>query len=151
MNRPLIASCALAALLLAACAGERPLEAASPVAFPPTGAFVDNYGIRYTIGPYAWTQHGETPHSSATVHITDWNVERQVAIGQNDAINPTDAGLWTRIDWIRLDGADGYTWAYCYAVYDATSRVAAITAPPSGRDTPRTGCNGFPFSRMRRP
>ncbi|GAB5534490.1 MAG: hypothetical protein Rubg2KO_07390 [Rubricoccaceae bacterium] len=140
----------LSLLLLSACASPLPASPASPMAFPPTGEFVDDYGIRYTIGPYAWTQHTSSPHANATVHVTDWNADRQFAIAQNDADNATDAGLWTRIDWVRLDGTDGYTWAYCYAVYDAATRNDAVTAPPSGRKTPRTGCNGFPFSRMKR-
>jgi len=109
------------------------------------GEFEDDYGIRYTIGPYAWTQH-----PNAVYHVTDWNPEKQFAIAQNDADNATDTGLWTRIDWVQLDGANGYAWAYCYAVYDAATRNDALTAPASHRDTPRTGCNGFPFSRMKR-
>ena len=138
----------LVLLLLSACSPLPPL--ASPMAFPPVGAFEDDYGIRYTIGPYAWTQHGSTPHSGATYHVTDWNADQRFALAQNDADNATDAGLWTRIDWVQLEGPDGYTWAYCYAVYDAETRNDALTAPASDRDTPRTGCNGYPFSRMKR-
>lgn len=37
-----------------------------------------------------------------------------------------------------------------YAAYDAPSREAALQVPPSRRASPRTGCNGYPFSRMRR-
>ena len=133
----------MAAVALSACASPPPAPIASPTTFPPMGAFEDDYGIRYTIGPYAWTQH-----PNATYHVTDWNPDKQFAIAQNDADNPADAGLWTRIDWIRLDGADGYTWAYCYAVFDAATRNEALTAAPSNRDAPRTGCNGYPFSRM---
>lgn len=150
---PKVGACQLASalLLLSACASPPPVASTTPpTTFPPVGEFVDDYGIRYTIGPYAWTQHGSTPHSEATYHVTDWNVDRQFAIAQNDADNPSGAGLWTRIDWVRLDGASGYTWAYCYAVYDASTRNDAVTAPPSGREMPRTGCNGYPFSRMKR-
>ncbi len=136
---------AAVALLLSACTGAQDAPATSSLPVRQIGEFVDDYGIRYTIGLYAWTQH-----PNATYHITDWNVDRQVAVAQNDADNTSDAGLWTRIDWIRLDGTGEYSWAFCYAVYDAATRPEAITAAPSGHDTPRTGCNGYPFSRMKR-
>ena len=53
-----------------------------------------------------------------------------------------------RIDWVELDSV-GFAWAFCYAVYDAPELSGALAAPSSDRATPRSGCGGFPFSRMR--
>ena len=75
----------------------------------------------------------------------------QTLIAQNDSANAYAPGLWTRIDWVRLDGMAPYTWAFCLTAYDAPTRAAAEATPPADRATPRTGCNGYPFSRMRRP
>ena len=134
-------------LALSACAAPPPIanstatSSTAPEAL--LGTFEDDYGIRYTIGPERWTQ------GAARYHIAAWNAAERYAVARNDADNPSDGGRWTRIDWVPLDGGD-YAWAYCYAVYDAATRAEAVAAPPSGRDTPRTGCGGHPFSRMKR-
>lgn len=116
-------------------------------AFPSalSGAFVDDYGVRYTVGPDVWL-HGD----AARYHIIDSDVANRFIIAQNDEGNPGQAGLWTRIDWVLLDPSSEFGWGYCYAVYDAASPDAARAAADSDRDTPRTGCNDFPFTRMRR-
>ena len=57
-------------------------------------------------------------------------------------------GLFTRIDWVRLDMAP-FTWAFCMTAYKATPADSAEATQPAKRDVPRTGCNGFPFSRMK--
>jgi len=113
------------------------------------GAFVDDYGIRYMVSEQLWGQ-GTTAH----FEIVEWNVSDQFLLARNAEANPTEAGLWTRVDWVWLvtepEAPVEYAWAFCYAVYDAESESAARAADPSGRDTPMTGCNGFPFSRMKR-
>lgn len=110
------------------------------------GDFVDDYGGSYTISEARW-EHG----TSSRYEIVEWSVEGQWLIARNHSSNPGEAGLWTRVDWLELDAASAFGWAYCYAVYDASTESEARSAPPSARETPRTGCNGFPFSRMRRP
>ena len=129
-------------LALSACASPPSASSSAPAALQ--GAFVDDYGIRYAIGPDLWAQ-GET----ARYHIVRWNAAERYAVARNDTANTSDGGRWTRIDWVALDGGE-YAWAYCYAVYDAATEADALAALPSGRDTPRTGCNGHPFSRMKR-
>ncbi|CAN5907988.1 hypothetical protein BH11GEM2_BH11GEM2_35000 [soil metagenome] len=57
--------------------------------------------------------------------------------------------LWSRIDWIRLEMAP-YEWAFCLSAYAAPTQEAALATTTARRDAPRTGCNGHPFSRMRR-
>lgn len=110
-----------------------------------TGTFEDDYGIAYSIMPDRWVQH-----PNATYVITRWNVEEQYLIAQNGPGNPSDAGLWTRIDWSELEDMEPYEWAFCLSAYDAPSADAAEQTGLADREHPRTGCNGFPFSRMKR-
>jgi hypothetical protein len=109
------------------------------------GDFQDDYGIEYAITPVLWHQK-----PNALYHIVYWDSVGQSAIARNDASNPSDGGKWTRIDWVELDDMAPYTWAFCLTVYDAESRAEAESAEPALRATPRTGCAGFPFSRMQR-
>ncbi|NOT08544.1 MAG: hypothetical protein HOP28_10105 [Gemmatimonadales bacterium] len=123
-------------------------EAQRAVPAPPPmvlGTFEDDYGGQYGITPDAW-QHG----SKARYRIVAWRPERQYLIAQNDPNNPSEAGLWTRIDWLPLTGMPPYEWAFCMSAYKAASAAEAEATNIARRDTPRTGCNGFPFSRMKR-
>lgn len=106
------------------------------------GRFVDDYGVDYEIADSLW-QHGRR----ARYEIVEWSLEGRYLLARNHAENPSDAGLWTRIDWVELTGSD-YSWAYCYTVFDAPTVEAARLAEQARVDTPRTGCNGYPFTRM---
>ncbi len=127
-----------------ACAHSSPR--ARPAAPPPImlGAFEDDYRGRYTISATTW-DHG----TRSRYHIVRWDVPGQFLIARNDSANPGDKGRWTRIDWLPLGGMPPYTWAYCYSAYNAPSAAVAEAVSVAKRATPRTGCNGFPFSRMR--
>lgn len=125
------------------CAGPPPAEDSAPPFL--LGEFVDDYGIRYTIQRDEWVQH-----PNARYHIRTWQSSARFVVAQNDSSNRGDGGLWTRIDWVVLDDSGEYEWAFCYAAYQAPTRQDAVLAASTQRDTPRTGCNGFPFSRMKR-
>jgi hypothetical protein len=109
------------------------------------GEFVDDYGIKYRIGERTWLQL-----PSARYHIVKWATAGRYLIARNDSANKSDGGLWTRIDWLKLDGMAPYEWGFCLSAYNAPTAAAAESVSVARRDTPRTGCNGFPFSRMRR-
>jgi hypothetical protein len=109
------------------------------------GEFIDDYGIRYSVRADEWVQHPDTRY-----RIRAWHASEQLLIAQNDSANPVDGGLWSRIDWVRLDESAGYEWAFCYAAYNAASREAAIATRATDRASPRIGCGGYPFSRMKR-
>ncbi len=131
-------------LALGACTAARP----HPAAGPPealVGTFEDDYGSRYTISPALWTQ---LPRSR--YHVQAWHSARGYLIARNDAANPSEPGRWTRIDWVLLPGMAPYAWAFCLSAYDAPSAAAAESTRVAHPETPRTGCNGYPFSRMRR-
>lgn len=109
------------------------------------GSFVDDYGITYRVTRDEWLQGDE-----ARYDIAEWNVEGRYLVARNGADNPSEPGLWTRIDWVEFEAGADFEWAFCYAVYDAESVEAARAATATRRESPRDGCNGYPFSRMRR-
>ena len=109
------------------------------------GAFEADYGGSYSISGAEW-RHG----SKSRYRIAYWRAEQQSPIAQNDSGNATEPGLWSRIDWMPLPGMPPYTWGFCMTAYGAASAAAAESTPAARREVPRTGCNGFPFSRMKR-
>ena len=133
---------------LAGCTPRRAVLHDVPQGTPPLlllGEFEDDYGIHYSISEREWHQHPESRY-----RVVRWQSDAQYLIAQNDAANPSDAGLWTRIDWIELSEMPPYQWAFCLSAYAAPTATEAERAIIAQRDTPRTGCNGHPFSRMRR-
>jgi hypothetical protein len=109
------------------------------------GEFEDDYRGRHTISTTLWVHQPRTRY-----HIRRWNVAEQYLIAQNDSSNPSAPGQWTRIDWMALPSMPPYTWAFCLSAYSAPTAAAAESTVIARRETPRTGCNGFPFSRMQR-
>jgi hypothetical protein len=131
---------------IAACAGRTPRPTASGAA-PAlvTGDFFDDYRGSFSISDTLWFQR-----PGNRFRIVEWHVSEQFLIAQNAADDPTAPNRWTRIDWLSLDGAGPYTWGFCLTAYQALTREAARDTPPAQRNTPKTGCNGFPFTRMKR-
>ena len=122
--------------------GAAPLASQAPAAL--LGRFEDDYGSRHEVSDSLW-RHG----SRASYRIVRWDSAGRFLVAQNDAGNPSDGGRWTRIDWIPLEGMAPYTWAFCMSAYDAPTADSAARVTIADRSTPRTGCNGFPFTRMR--
>jgi len=111
------------------------------------GRFVDDYGIEYRIGQLHWHQ---LPDNRFDVGPIINVAERYLVARQPDDVADDDSpGPWVRIDWVELEEGGEYPWAFCYAAYEQPSMEAALAVRASDRATPRTGCNGFPFSRMR--
>ena len=131
-------------ICLASCASHAPREAATPPSML-LGDFVDDYGIGHRIDANEWLQRPDTRY-----RVVAWHTDAQHLIAQNDATNRSDAGRWTRIDWIALPGMPPYKWAFCLSAWEAATQADAERADIARRDTPKTGCNGYPFSRMRR-
>ena len=110
-----------------------------------TGQFEDDYGIRYVINDSLFTMEEHT-----ILHIAEWNLEEQYFIGQNDSLNPYDPLLYTRIDWMPFEDMAPFEWGFCMSVYDAPSADSARAVSSPDRAAPRTGCGGYPFSRMKK-
>lgn len=109
------------------------------------GSFTDDYGIAYTIDDTIFTLG-----SKAKYHILSWNEKQQYLLTRNDQNNPAEQGLFTRIDYMQFSGMEPYTWGFCLTIYNAADTAAALAAPAADRNLPKKGCNGFPFSRMKR-
>lgn len=109
------------------------------------GNFKDDYGIRYTIDDTLWIQHPKTKF-----HIIKWNAKEQYLIAKNNLNNPGEAGLYTRIDFMAFENMEPYLWGFCLTAYNAPSDAVAEAVATADRKNPRKGCNGFPFSRMKR-
>lgn len=108
------------------------------------GDFQDDYDIEYEISQEIWFQK-----PNATFLIQEWNPGEQYLIAKNDSSNPSDGGLYTRFDWMRFENMLPYEWGFCMTAYRAETIEEARNVSPPDRENPRTGCNGFPFSRMR--
>ena len=108
------------------------------------GTFVDDYGGRHAISASEWKQGDDDRY-----HIVRWNVDGHYLIAENGSSGPASLGRWTRIDWVRLDGMAPYTWAFCFSAFQMRTAAAAESSMVAKPDTPRGGCNGYPFTRMR--
>jgi hypothetical protein len=119
----------------------------SPPAFM-LGTFRDDYGGTHVVSA-DWWQQGGYRDSADRYRIVKWSAAGRYLIAQNAATNASASDKWTRIDWVPLDGMAPWTWAFCFTAYDAPTRDAAEAAT-ADQANPRTGCNGYPFSRMAR-
>ncbi len=108
------------------------------------GEFQDDYENHFTVSETEWVLH-----QSARYLVEEWHVDAGFVVLQNHLSNPGEPGLWTRIDWMQLADMAPWQWAFCMTVYDAPSPAAAAAVETADREHPRTGCNGFPFSRMK--
>lgn len=137
----------LAVLILAATtASAAPLGRETLPSFM-IGRFVDDYGIEYRISQLHWHQLPDSRFDIGPIINVD---DRYLVARLSDDIDAGDRpGRWVRIDWLELEEGSEYPWAFCYAAYEQASMEAALAGTASDRSTPRTGCNGFPFSRMR--
>ena len=138
---------ALLALVLTGCAPSASPARLPAASAPPAwmlGTFQDDYGSRHTIAADGWTQE-----AYARYHVVRWNADGAYLIARNDAANPADGGRWTRIDWMPLAGMEPYAWAYCITTWNAATAEEAEAASLARRETPRTGCGGHPFTRMK--
>jgi len=68
------------------------------------GNFTDDYGIRYTISDTLFTLQ-----PSSNYHILEWNEGQQFLLVKNNEKNPSEKGLYTRIDYMSFTGMAPYT------------------------------------------
>jgi len=109
------------------------------------GTFEDDYGIQYTINDTLWIQL-----PGAKYHIINCDTTEQYLLVQNDKANKTDGGLFTRIDYMNFKGMEPYRWGFCLTIYNAGTPEKAKATIIADKKNPKTGCSGFPFSRMKR-
>ena len=135
---------AIVPLLLFACHGSQQVQAGKiPGAF--LGKFTDDYGINYTVSGKLFLQEPGVKY-----HVLKWNVKKQYIIAKNDAGNPSEKNLYSRIDYMNFEHMEPFTWGFCLTVYNARDDKAAEQAAAADRGHPMKGCGGFPFSRLKR-
>lgn len=108
------------------------------------GNYTDDYNIEYTISDESFLMKPNT-----LFNIIEWNIEEQYFIAQNDSSNKFDGGLYSRIDWMFFENMEPYNWGFCLSSYKAPSPDSAKNVTSADRSQAITGCNGFPFSRMK--
>ena len=109
------------------------------------GKFADDYDILYTVNDSLWIQEPGIKY-----HILKWNKIEQYFIAKNDDKNPSEAGLYTRIDYMQFKNMKPWLWGFCYTAYKAKNDSIAEQALSADRSNPIKGCNGYPFSRMKK-
>lgn len=109
------------------------------------GNFKDDYGIGYSVTDSLFTQHPNVKY-----HILRWNLKEHYFIAKNDTNNPSEQGLYSRIDYMEFTGMEPFNWGFCLTSYNAATDLAAEQATSADRTNPKKGCGGFPFSRMKR-
>ncbi|MEO8770135.1 MAG: hypothetical protein ABI402_08625 [Ferruginibacter sp.] len=109
------------------------------------GYFNDDYDILYTINDSLWIQQPGIKY-----HILKWNKKEQYCIAKNDDKNPSEAGLYTRIDYMQFKNMKPWLWGFCYTAYKAKNDSIAEHALAADRSNPKKGCKGYPFSRMKK-
>lgn len=108
------------------------------------GKFKDDYGIKYEISDTLWVQQPKTKF-----RIIRWNTKEQYLIARNGDNNPGEQGMYTRIDYMEFKNMEPWRWGFCLTAYDAKTDAIAESMAAADRKHPKTGCNGFPFSRMK--
>jgi hypothetical protein len=115
----------------------------APAAF--LGDFTDDYGIRYSISDSVWLQHPGVKY-----YLLRYDSTGQYFIAQNANTNPSEGGLYTRIDVMQFSNMAPWHWGFCLTEYKAKTMEEAISRQAADRGNPRKGCNGYPFSRMKK-
>jgi hypothetical protein len=109
------------------------------------GAFEDDYGVQYHIDQEVFHLLPDDRYHILSVHRAEGYI-----ILQNDSLNSFASGLFTRIDYQKLEDMEPYEWAFCFSSYDAASIEEATNQINTQKTDLKTGCDGFPFSRMKR-
>jgi hypothetical protein len=128
------------------CTPAKAVHAASTQRMPAMlkGNFVDDYDIHYTVNDSLFFMLPK-----AKYHILRWDTAGQYFIARNDMANPSEKGLYSRIDYMYFEHMEPWKWGFCLTVYDAPDDKTAETQAIADRKNPRKGCNGYPFSRMK--
>lgn len=108
------------------------------------GSFQDDYNIEYELSEKLFFQKPGT-----RFHILKWNIDDQYFIAINDSLNSYDPNLYSRIDWVEFEGMEPFEWGFCLTAYKAATPDSAEAVTIADRNNPKTGCNGYPFSRMK--
>jgi hypothetical protein len=117
------------------------------------GEYIDPYGSIHEISSDTWTQtfimegmEGmEGMEMKNLFQIEQYSTQELYIIAQNSSENEYSPSLWSRFDWLIVEGE---LW-YCQTRFDATSSDEALSSPPADpSDITRTGCGTFPWTML---
>jgi len=131
-------------LLMASCTVASKLEKDTLPSFL-VGEFEDDYGVQYHIDNKVLRL---LPNDA--YYLVGVNENERYIILQNDSLNAFAPSLYTRIDYEKLENMAPYEWAFCFSSYEEASIKDAIKNVNTDKSDMMSGCNGFPFSRMKR-
>ena len=109
------------------------------------GEFEDDDGVQYQIDQQAFRLLPDDKF-----HIISVNKADGFLILQNDSLNTYAPSLFTRIDYQKLEDMKPYEWAFCFSSFKEASIKDATNRVNTQKTDLMTGCNGFPFSRMKK-
>lgn len=109
------------------------------------GEFEDDYGVHYQIDQQVFRLLPDDKF-----HIISVNKADGFLILQNDSLNTYAPSLFTRIDYQKLKNMEPYEWAFCFSSFEEVSVKDATSKVNTQTTDLMTGCNGFPFSRMKK-
>lgn len=117
---------------------DSPPDTAPPGDIEISGSWVDNFGVTHNISNMNWTS------GSSRYNITAYDNDLDFAVGQNDAINPTNPGLWSRFDWT----SDGSNYYFCQTTSAAETSDMARDTPAADATSLETGCGGLAWTKL---
>jgi len=103
------------------------------------GDFTDDYDIQYTITDTTWIQW---PHFE--MNIVEIDTAEMYILGYD-----TGDSTFTRVDYMPFENQGDFKWGFCYSSYEEKNKAEAMIGVSANRQAHKTGCNGFPFSRMK--
>ena len=122
-------------------AGEAMAEIAEPDI---VGSYMDAYMTSHIITARSWTQSYEG-FAPSVFHFLSVNNENAFIIAENDAMNEYSPSLFSRFDWITIEGQ---LW-FCQSTFDAeTAEAAEATPPADSSDVSMSGCGESPWSAL---
>ena len=133
----------MTAVLLFACAEAPPDDLIEPAEaeLELIGDWVDDFGGTHSITAETWTM------GDSVFAITQFDNDASWLVAQNDANNPFNPDLWSRMDW----SADGADYWFCQTVFDGADEAAALGATPADSSDLSAGCGGFSWSLLTAP
>lgn len=107
------------------------------------GVYVDAYGTTHAIDAATWAM--ASAYGDSAFHVSRWDNDADYLLAENDAANAWSAELWSRFDWIEVDGH----LFFCQTAYDAADEETAGATPRANDTDPAGGgCGGFAWTDL---
>jgi len=106
------------------------------------GEYTDNFDSSHVITATTYTLSFVGVDNASVFNIEDWDNDIQAMVAQNDEDNEFSAGLYSRFDWVTVEGQ----LYICQSSFDSASHAAADEVDrPDDSDPAKSGCGGTDF------